>query len=173
MHQDAVGAVCTIESQADGGELTMLGRIPDTDLPAAAVEPDPADLLPLSHLALDLDAPVTGWEVALPARGIAVRTDDLGRRCILRADARVLLAERAESKARQRAAAERQAVEHAEQWRAQRRRGVPADQIPEGVLPAVAMLQAAKDAAPKRRSVLQEALDNEGALTYYRIRDES
>ena len=38
---------------------------------------------------------------------------------------------------------------------------------------AVAMLQAARHAAPKRRSVLQEALDNEGSLTYHRIREES
>ena len=80
--------------------------------------------------------------------------------------------ERGESEARQCAAAERQAAEHAEQWRAQRRRGVPADRIRDGVLPALAMLEAARDAAPRRRTVLQEALDNDGSLTYHRIRDE-
>ena len=45
--------------------------------------------------------------------------------------------------------------------------GVPADQIPDGVLPATAMLLAAKDAAPRRRTPLQEALDNDGSLTYH------
>jgi hypothetical protein len=44
---------------------------------------------------------------------------------------------------------------------------VPADQIPDGVLPATAMLLAAKDAASRRRTPLQEALDNAGSLTYH------
>jgi hypothetical protein len=142
---------------------------------------DPAELVALG----ELSAEGFGWgsvHVRTPSDAIAelahrldgeVVLDDLGRRCVSREVARRLLTERAESEARQRAAAERQATEHAEQWRAQRRGGMPADQIPDGVLPAVAMLQAAKDAAPKRRTVLQEALDNEGSLTYHRIRDES
>ena len=44
------------------------------------------------------------------------------------------------------------------------RGGIPDGLIPDGVSPAAAMLQAAKDAEPRRRSVLEEALDN-GALT--------
>jgi len=35
------------------------------------------------------------------------------------------------------------------------------------------MLQAARDAEPRRRSVLDEALDNETDLTYHPVRDES
>jgi hypothetical protein len=76
----------------------------------------------------------------------------------------------AEAEARQRAAAERHAAEHDEQRRAQLRGGVPADRIPDGVLPVMAMLQAAKDSAPRRRTPLEEALDNNGLLTYHRVR---
>jgi hypothetical protein len=50
---------------------------------------------------------------------------------------------------------------------------VPANRFPEGVLPVQAMLEAARAAAPKRRTPLQEALDNETDLTYHPIRDES
>jgi hypothetical protein len=60
-------------------------------------------------------------------------------------------------------AAERPAAELEEQRRARLRGGVPADRIPEGVLPAVAMLQAAKDAAPRRLTPLEEALANDGS----------
>jgi hypothetical protein len=69
--------------------------------------------------------------------------------------------------------AEQHALELEEQRRAQLRGGIPADQVPEGVSAATFMLQAAKDAEPKRRTVLEEALANEGGLTYHPIRDES
>jgi hypothetical protein len=52
---------------------------------AAAAEPitdvmDPADTVPLSVLALDLDAPSAGgWHAYLASRGIAVLGDDVGR----------------------------------------------------------------------------------------------
>jgi hypothetical protein len=35
------------------------------------------------------------------------------------------------------------------------------------------MLQAAKDAEPRRRTPLEEALDNDGALTYHSLSGES
>jgi hypothetical protein len=58
-----------------------------------------------------------------------------------------------------------------EQRLARLRGGVPADQVPDGVRrPAAAMLHAAKDAAPRRRRRLEEALDNDGSLTYHAIR---
>jgi hypothetical protein len=50
------------------------------------------------------------------------------------------------------------------------RGGVPADLIPDGVSPAAAMLQAAKDAEPRRQSVLEEALTNrDGAMVYHPV----
>jgi hypothetical protein len=53
-------------------------------------------------------------------------------------------------------------------------RGVPADRLPPDVLPAVAMLQAARDNEPRRRSVLEEALTKDSDLVYHRIdREES
>ena len=48
--------------------------------------------------------------------------------------------------------------------------GIPAGQIPDGVAPALAMLTAAKDAHPKRQSVLEHALqDRDGAIEYFPI----
>jgi hypothetical protein len=52
------------------------------------------------------------------------------------------------------------------------RKGIPADRIPDGVTPAAAMLQAAKDAQPRRKSVLEHALANDGAVEYHPIRTE-
>jgi hypothetical protein len=43
--------------------------------------------------------------------------------------------------------------------------GIPADRIPDGVSPATAMLAAAKDAQPRRKSVLEHALDNSGEFS--------
>jgi hypothetical protein len=128
----------------------------------------PADLVPLSVLALDLAAPsVGGWPAYLAGRGIAVVPDDIGRLAVSRDDARRLITERREAEARGREAAERQAVELDRQWRAQLWGGVPADHLPPGVAPAAAMLQAARDAQPRRTTPLQEALSNSGELTYH------
>jgi hypothetical protein len=123
-----------------------------------------ADLVPLSVLELDLAAPsVGGWTAYLAGRGIAVVLDDIGRSAVTRADARRLITERRESAARQHEAAERQAIELDQRWRAQLPGGVPASLIPEGVRPAAAMLQAAHDARPRRLTPLQEALSNSGS----------
>ena len=76
------------------------------------------ELIPLSHLALDLDVPPEGWTVYLEGRGIAVVADDLGRLAIARSDARQLFVERRENEARKaqlRAAAELRAVQQC-QW---------------------------------------------------------
>jgi hypothetical protein len=43
-------------------------------------------------------------------------------------------------------------------------KGIPAGSIPDGVAPAAAMLQAAKDAGPRRQSVLEHALANTGGV---------
>jgi hypothetical protein len=45
-----------------------------------------ADVIPLSVLQLDLDAPVEGWLVHLNAKGVEVTLDDLGRMSIARVD---------------------------------------------------------------------------------------
>jgi hypothetical protein len=123
---------------------------------------DPAgDPIPITHLALDLPEPATGWLAELERRGIAVTVDDIGRRSVPRDVVRMLLAEQAAAEVRKREAsalAERLAVERDQQWRAGLPRGLPWYQVPDGVLPVQAMTQAARDAQPKRRSVLQDAL---------------
>jgi hypothetical protein len=65
-------------------------------------------LIPLSELALDLDAPGGGWPAYLVARGVPILEDDIGRPSIARSDARQLFVERRESEARARELRERQ-----------------------------------------------------------------
>jgi hypothetical protein len=48
-------------------------------------------------------------------------------------------------------------------------KGIPADRIPDGVTPAAAMLQAAKDAQPRRKSVLEHALANGDTFEYHPV----
>jgi hypothetical protein len=70
---------------------------------ADVVEHPANDLVPLSHLALDLDVPPVGWDVYLSDRGIGIVSDDLGRRSVSRAAARELILKKqaAESHARE------------------------------------------------------------------------
>ena len=153
-------------------ENRMLSNIPKTEHAVRDVM-DPHELIPLTVLELDLQPPSTGgWVSYLASRGIAVLFDDIGRRAIHRDDARQLITEQRHAETRQREAAERQAAQLEQQRLASLRGGVPADRIPEGVPAATWMLQAAKDAEPKRRTVLEEALDNDWSLTYHPIRDE-
>jgi hypothetical protein len=133
---------------------------------------DPSDLIPLSHLELDLPAPTTGWLIELDRRGIEVLTDDIGRAAISRDNARQLLTECRQDEIRRREAAEaaeRQAVEADRVRRASIWGGVPATAIPEGVSAASAMFAADRDARPRRQSVLEEALSNSGGYTFHSL----
>ena len=113
------------------------------------------ELIPVSHLALDLSEPSTGgWHVYLAARGIRVRPDDLGRPAIPREAARRLFVERAESEARGRELAARndQMIELKRQTIPT---GVPAALVGYAENPGRAIvlagLQAEKDSRPRRR----------------------
>ena len=115
---------------------------PDVTVPA---EPPVA----LSHLELDLPAPVEGWAAHLAARNIEITLDDIGRMSVNRGDARQLFDEQRQAEVRRREKAaelERQAVEQDQQRRASIWGGIPADLIPVGVAPAQAMVAAEKDA---------------------------
>jgi hypothetical protein len=145
--------------------------------PAAAVEP-PRDesshlepLVPLSVLALDLPQPAEGWAGFLGRRAIAFLPDDLGRDCVRRQDARRLLDEQHANElraAKLRQLAEQGAVEADQLRRSQIWAGVPAHTLPVGVSAAAAMLQTAKDAQPRRRSMLEESLAGE-TLTFHTL----
>jgi hypothetical protein len=129
--------------------------------------------VPLSVLALDLAEPAEGWPMFLGARAITIIPDDLGRDCVSRQAARRLLDEQREQVLRQaalRRLAEQEAVEADERRRAQIWKGVPASAVPDGVHPATAMLQAAKDSRPKRTSVLEESLSG-GGLVFHPLRE--
>jgi hypothetical protein len=137
--------------------------------PAPAEVPDPSGLIPLSVLQLDLPAPSGGWDAFLAGRGIAIVSDDIGRKSVSRGDARMLLDEQHEAEARKREVAERQERQAIEADRVRRASiwgGVPATAIPEGVSAASAMLTAAHDARPRRRSVLEDALSNSGTTLH-------
>jgi hypothetical protein len=140
---------------------------------------DPAELVPLAALASEgfgyghplVVTPRDALDALAAQLDGEVVLDDLGRRCVSREVARRLFTERAEAERRQREAQQRREAELAEQAANNRPRGgVPADQIPDGVSPAAAMLQAALDAEPRRQSVLEEALANSDSLTYHPVR---
>jgi hypothetical protein len=138
----------------------------------APVEVEPADLIPLSHFALDHPQPPEGWSNFLGRRGITLRPDDIGRDSIRRSDAQKLLHEQRANELRVtklRQLAEAEAVEADQLRRAQIWRGIPADHLPPGVAPAAVMLQADRDAQPKRTTPLEEALSNSGTLTYHAL----
>jgi hypothetical protein len=127
------------------------------------------DPIPLSHLGLDLPVPTIGWLTYLGNIGVEVLSDDVGRPAISRTDARRLIAEHHDNevrKAEKRAAAEKRAIEDDQRFRAQFWSGVPADRLPPDVHPAAVMLQASREAQPKRMSPLQEALSGE-SLTFH------
>jgi hypothetical protein len=144
----------------------MFGTSTKTDIEPDHQDVAPAeDPVPLSVLALDVDPPAIGeWSAYLRGRGIEVGLDDIGRPCISRASARMLIAERRESEAHAREVAarrEQQSIEQDQRFRAQLSGGVPWYEVPPGVAPAAAMLQAAHDAQPKRLTPLQEQLAGE------------
>jgi hypothetical protein len=111
--------------------------------------------------------PSTRWRAQL---GGEVVLDDLGRRCTSREVAKRLFSQRADAEVRQREARERLDAQFIAQAAANRPwAGLLAGYIPDGVSPATAMLAAAKDAQPRRKSVLEHALSNEGEFEYIPI----
>ena len=129
--------------------------------------------VPLSVLALDLAEPAEGWSNFLGRRAITIIPDDLGRDSVSRGDARRLLDEKRSADLRQaalRRLAEQEAVEADERRRAQIWQGVPAAALPPDASPASVMLQAAKEARPKRTSVLEESLSG-GGMVFHPLRE--
>jgi hypothetical protein len=143
----------------------MFRTMPATDPPTHDDDVVPSEeLVPLSHLELDLPAPGSGWATYLADRSVQIVLDDLGRAAITRDDARRLFDERhlAEARSREMAAElERQMIEQDRQWRSQLPHGLPWYEVPDGVLPVVAMTQADRDAQPRRLTPLQAQLAGE------------
>jgi hypothetical protein len=137
---------------------------------APVVEPAPDVMVPaeppvpLSHLELDLPAPVEGWPAFLAARNIEITLDDIGRMTISRVAARQLFDEQREAEVRWREKAaelERQAVEQDRLRRASLPTGIPADLVPDGLAPAEAMMLAGESSAPRAKSVREQLLERE------------
>jgi hypothetical protein len=127
-------------------------------------------LISVSVLALDLPAPtVGGWHAYLAAKGIRVVSDDVGRDCVSRGDAARLFGEKREDEVRRAALArlaEQEAVEDDQRRRALIWKGLPADAMPSDASPASVMLQAAKDARPRRQSMVEAAFANDGTVMH-------
>ena len=141
----------------------MFGTSTKTDIPPAQDVGPAEDPVPLSVLALDLPAPAGSWPVYLQGRNIPVVVDDIGRDAISRSDARQLFTEHRENLVRAREVAarrEQRAIDEDQRFRAQLYSGQPWWMTPDGVSPAQAWAQADKDAQPRRRSVLEDALSN-------------
>jgi hypothetical protein len=58
------------------------------------------ELIPISHLSLDLSEPISGWPGMFAERGVEIVLDDLGRPSVPRQVLGELLAERREREAR-------------------------------------------------------------------------
>jgi hypothetical protein len=128
-----------------------------------------ADLIPLTVLKLDLD-PGEPWHSFLGRRGIRFVPDHIGRDAISAGDAQRLLDEKREDLLRQaalRRTQEAEAIADDQRRRAQIWKGLPAVDLPVGVSASDAMVAAAKDAQPRRESVLQHALANTGEMEYH------
>jgi hypothetical protein len=140
----------------------VAGEAAAIDAPA---EPQAAEPVPLSVLALDLvDAPASGWTVWLAERGISIAFDDIGRPSIARTDAKRLLDDQRQAELRrqdQLVRLEAAAVEQDRAWRASLPKGVAWHEVPPGVPPVVAMTEAAKAEQPRRTPTRNEWLFGE------------
>jgi hypothetical protein len=101
--------------------------------------------------------------------------DDLGRRCVSRADAKRLLDAQRQNEIRkqdQAARLEQEAVEKDRQRRAQLPKGLAWHEVPAGLSPAMAMVAGDpdRDRRPKRTSLLEESLSR-GTLTMHPIHE--
>jgi hypothetical protein len=131
----------------------------------------PEQVVLLSELERDLPAPPAGWAAELDRRGVAVVADDLGRVAVDRATARALFSEHREQQvaaARKREEVERQAIEKDRQFRASLPAGIPARMVP-GHLTAAEVMVAGDpmDDRPRRKSVLETALDHPAGFVVY------
>jgi hypothetical protein len=125
--------------------------------------------VPLSVLALDLPEPPDGWAADLARRGVEVILDDLGRAAVSRSTVRILFAEhreRQEAAARRREEIERRVIAADEARRAALPPGVPVGAVPEGMTAAEMMMAADPMRAPRRRSVVEDALEHGASVIY-------
>jgi hypothetical protein len=143
----------------------------------APVVSEISDLVPLSHLGLDLPVPSEGWAVFLGRRGIQIVPDSLGRDAIGHDAAKRLFDEKRANELRRRALMQRvdeEAIERDREWRASLGVGVPVSAIPAGSTYGEAVAAAELDAASggyrvgARRTPLEEHFSGE-TMTYHRL----
>jgi hypothetical protein len=142
---------------------------PDKAPTGTNVPPEP-DLIALSVLGLELDEPGEGWVINLERRGIEVTFDDIGRRAISRSDAATLIGEQRELEVKkvEIAARQEQRFLEAEALRqAGLFRGVAWYEIGDGGPAPAIILQSAKDADPRRRSLTEDFLGGRDSVVFH------
>jgi hypothetical protein len=138
------------------GRKERMSRNTVQDLEVVACEA--CQLVPLTHLSLDLDPPLDGWPEFFAERNIEVAEDDLGRPSVARRVLAELLAEREVEEAR--VAAQR--AEQAAALRTPVLAGVPAQEESsalESMMMAPGYVSAREELGNGRVSVTQELLD--------------
>jgi hypothetical protein len=86
------------DEDEDGMEIVDEGR--ELARRAARAWVTGTELIPVTHLSLDLDEPIDGWTPVLLERGVEIAEDDLGRPCVRREVLGALLREGRERLAR-------------------------------------------------------------------------
>jgi hypothetical protein len=127
-------------------------------------------LIALSVFALDYPMPPIGWTAELGRRGIAIVEDDLGRPSIPRSVARDLMAEHRAAEARKAehlAEVEAAAVAADRAFRASLPAGIPAGMVPAHLTAAEVMVAGDPMQRPRRKSVLETALEHPAGFVVY------
>jgi hypothetical protein len=130
--------------------------------------PEAADLVPISHLALDLPDQ-SDWPAYLAGRNIEIVEDAIGRASITAGAARMLIAEerqREQLRQDQLARIEAEVVAADELRQARIFRGIRVDEIPEGMSAAQYMMAGDPDLAPQRKSAVAEFLDGDSMVMH-------
>jgi hypothetical protein len=136
---------------------------PATNLLQGDPGPDHADLVPVSHLSLDLPDQ-SDWHAYLAGRNIEIVEDAIGRASIASGAARMLIAEecqRGQLRREKAAEAERLAVEADERFRAGLPKGLPWYELPDGVSFVEAAAAAEAAGHPRRTPTRGEWLFGE------------
>jgi hypothetical protein len=127
-----------------------------------------ADLVPVSHLSLDLPDQ-SDWHAYLAGRNIEIVPDASGRASITSGACRVLIAEarqREQLRQDQLARIEAEVVAADELRQARMFRGIRADDVPVGMTAAQYMMAGDPDLAPRRKSAVAEFLDGDSMTVH-------
>ena len=109
------------------------------------IPPTLRELIPISHLALELPSPGVDWAHYLRGRGIEVLFDDVGRPAMSRQVLKQLIQQQKDAEAKARELAAVRDAEFERQRQANLPKGLAWWEVPVGMSPAEAMIAAGGD----------------------------